>query len=82
MRMNGRGGLAQILEARARGEHVPIPRDPADATDPSAPRLAGSSVAWAFRIDVEVGAVARSWWCVYGRSEPDWECRQRLVIVE
>ena len=44
-----------------------------------------SSSAWAFRIDVTVGRVARSWWSVYARRgsrNSRWECVQRLAILE
>lgn len=93
-RAAGRGGVDAVLANRARGRPAPVPpprqsgagaRPAAD--DPAAEawrvELVGSSDAWAFRIDVRVGRLRRSWWEVHRPgSEGKWECVQRLVVLE
>ena len=89
LRVSGRGGLDQIVEARADGRSAA----PAGGREASGNRgrttvqLTSSSTAWAFRIDTSVGAtqgasVRRSWWAVYARSGSNWECVQRLAILK
>lgn len=83
MRLAGRGGLEQIVAARAQGKQATM-SDLGDTGDPDdlAPELVGQSRAWAFRIDVRVGLLRRSWWAVYERGGQKWECVQRLAIPE
>jgi len=61
----GRGGIEQVLSMRDQGVSVPL-ADP-DISGRAAPRvrLVGRSDAWAFRVDIRVADVQRSWWMVY-----------------
>ena len=84
LRLAGRGGIELVVEARSEGRTVTLNDLPAPLSPHrSAPRLAAGSNAWAFRIDIRVGSLRRSWWSVYekGRSS-QWECAQRLAIPE
>lgn len=83
LRLAGRGGLEQITAARSEGRLATL-GDVPSITDPNrnAPQIATTSNAWAFRIDIRVGSLRRSWWAVYARSRSTWECVQRLVIPE
>jgi hypothetical protein len=93
MRQAGRGGgITAVLEARSAGK-LPVLGDPpaGSAAGDDAPAIAATSDAWAFRIDVEVGASGRgdgaaglraSWWAVYRADGSSWECVQRLAILE
>lgn len=84
LREAGRGGMEHITASRAENRHINIGSLP----ELQSPRgrslnLISSSHQWSFRIDIRVGEVKRSWWCVYLRSpasEDGWECVQRLVI--
>lgn len=89
LRLAGRGGIDQIVEARSNGEAF-MPQS-ASEQSPQRPRraleISGQSNAWAFRIDLAVGlrgrgAVRRSWWSVYVEKESNWSCVQRLAIPE
>lgn len=83
-----RGGLEQIIENRHNGEFIATapPVSNPDGDTESLTRLVTSSEAWAFRIDVTVSTVERSWWATYVRqvdslSHP-WKCVQRLAITD
>ena len=85
MRRAGRGGLDPLIEARSAGERFDPPAPPRQRRGRGgAPQLAGTSDAWAYRVDITVGGMHRSWWCVYRRLEPGkpWECVQRLAILD
>jgi hypothetical protein len=86
MQLAGRGDFEQILIARQSGKQSPLPSVTADSgasirsgTD-HAPRFVGTSHAWAFRVDIQVGTVKQSWWSVFKQQRSRWECVQRLVI--
>lgn len=83
-RATGRGGVETILAARAAGTAATVApaRTPERRGAGRTLDLAGSSSAWAFRVDVRAGPVARSWWSVYVRSDSSWECVQRLAITD
>jgi hypothetical protein len=83
MREAGRGGLETIIAARENGEHVQLGTLP-QLVEPneSAPQLVTQTDTWAFRIDVRVGSVQKSWWSIYRPHEDSWRCVQRLVINE
>ena len=83
LRLAGRGGLDLIIESRREGRpanvgELPQHRDP----QRTAPSIAASSRAWAFRIEIRIGPLRRSWWAVYAQSGSAWECVQRLAITE
>ncbi len=82
LRMVGLGGIEQIREARSRGMPASLGAlgEVTEENQGSAPALVGQSDAWAFRIDVRVGALTRSWWAVYAFQE-DWNLVQRLAIT-
>jgi len=81
LRLQGLGGLEQIIQARTQGRHPTIAPSAARRSDPSIPELTTSSNAWSFRIDVRIGSIRKSWWAVYMRLSK-WECVQRFVIDE
>ena len=82
LRMVGLGGIEQIRRARSRGLLANL--GALGQVDPenrgSAPALVAKSDAWAFRIDIRVGALTRSWWAVYVFRK-DWKPVQRLGIT-
>lgn len=82
----GRGGLDVIERHRTEGKPMAlneIPRRTGGDNDSQfSLQLVGSSSSWSFRIDVQVGFAARSWWLIYQRNGSTWECVQRLVIGE
>ena len=89
MRDLGRGGVDQIMEAREKGVPVTMAAiPPMDEDRSAAASLVDQSSAWAFRIDLRVGPLRRSWWAVYSNraparsSETVWRCVQRLAITE
>jgi len=82
LRMVGVGGIEQIREARRRGMRASLGAlgQVTEENQGSAPALVSQSDAWAFRIDVRVGGLTRSWWAVYAFRE-DWNLVQRLAIT-
>jgi hypothetical protein len=78
MREAGCGGIEAILEARARGEATSFASRASARDTQQSITLVSRSDTWSFRIDIHIGPVTRSWWCVYQSSE----CVQRLVIPE
>ncbi|MFK7960845.1 MAG: hypothetical protein AB8G96_10000, partial [Phycisphaerales bacterium] len=77
--------LETILSARAAGEVTAVPGRPGGARRTSRRLvLTDRSDAWAFRIDVRVGPVERSWWTIMQRSPADgsWTVEQRLAITD
>lgn len=86
MRLNGRGGIEQIIAARHVGTRAimgDLPRLNSSSPSAQSLTLSGSSNAWAFRIDARVDRVRLSWWTVYVAPNPgdiSWRCAQRLVI--
>ncbi len=89
LRAAGRGGLEQIEAARDEGRRFELGAAPPPSSPPGqgAPEIVDSSSAWAFRIDLSVGAehglsIHRSWWAVYTRNKSAWELTQRLAILK
>ncbi len=85
LRRTQRGDIKQILEARGLGERTILPAAPQQRRGRRRSlELVGVSDAWAFRVDILVGGLHRSWWCVYSRPRPSkpWECVQRLAILQ
>ena len=83
LRLASRGGLEHIVAARLADRLTllnDLPR--IDESNRAAPQIAASSNAWAFRIDLRVGMLRRSWWVVYAKPRSTWECVQRLAIPE
>ena len=83
LRLLGRGGLEQIIQARSEGKFFVESVVPGSKSSSDEPRLVSVSNAWAFRIDVRVEGVRRSWWVVYRRESAasSWRCVQRLAIT-
>ena len=91
LRIANIGGLDEIVTARESGKIASIPGTETDrggrqARSRRAPRgIATSSNAWAFRIDIQIGTMKRSWWRVYvngdSRRRSSWQCVQQLVIA-
>ena len=99
VRSAGRGDVDQIAQARRRGMQAPIPALGAPVSESGQPQLMPEIVArsdcWAFRIDIRVGPVQRSWWAMYQRGErtskvvgrsaslpTGWRCVQRVSICD
>lgn len=83
LREERRGGLSAMLAQRARGERVTaLPQSSrTKRKDREIPTLVNESTCFAFRIDVRVGQVRRSWWAVYeAASASEWVCAQRMGI--
>ena len=84
LRAAGRGDREHIEAARAEGRPVTLaalssPR----RRNAKVPGIAATSTAWAFRIDIRVGPLRRSWWSVYVKQGSNqWECAQRIAIPE
>ena len=93
LRLAGRGGIEQIIEARRQGESANIATSPKH-DDPlsNAPEFVTQSDLWSFRVDFQSRHLQRSWWCVYRyvksthsnkvASESTWHCIARYVIPE
>lgn len=84
LRLAGRGGLEQLIAARAKGHMANVAGSITTAAPESqfAPQFVNSSGVWAFRIDIRVNQVRRSWWAMYLKTDqPQWECVQRLAIT-
>jgi hypothetical protein len=79
LRELGQGGLDVILEARAKSERAAIPKAHG-RTGSKRLALASTSDSWAFRIDLTVDSVRRSWWEVHSRTEVGWTLTQRCAI--
>jgi len=79
MRLAGVGNPEAVRAAREKGQLSAV-----SAVDPdpqsAKPELVPTSNAWAFRIDIRVGSVRRSWWSVFARPKQDWVHVQRLPI--
>jgi hypothetical protein len=82
MRAEQRGGLEQVLQARARGEQPNMSDAPRAGGSEADLLLVNSSQTWSFRVDATVGNVERSWWTVWTRSGSEWKVVQRLVVDE
>jgi hypothetical protein len=89
-RMAAIDGVEVVLAARDKAQRSSMGRSSAPSQDGHDVLLVEESDMWAFRIDIAVGEVHRSWWCVYSRATKDgaaqrresWSCIQRLLIVE
>ena len=80
LRLAGRGGLQQIRAARRAGKKPPIAGSAGRNARRGTPQIVAESDAWAFRIDIQVGALRRSFWSVYTGGASNWRCVQRLVL--
>jgi hypothetical protein len=80
MRMAGRRGIEQIVDARERGESARATGSVIAQPIPNAPALIATSDVWSFRIDATIGTLSRSWWAVYTKDQGSWRCVQRLAI--
>jgi hypothetical protein len=75
----GLGGVEAIHTARAQGEPATFAWLEPDH-DRGLPGIVGTSHAFAFRIDVTVRHLSRSWWCVFEKNPSGWHLVQRLGI--
>lgn len=83
LRSAGRGGLEVVLAARAEGRAANLgDLQVIQSSKRQTIKLANSSNAWSFRIDIHVGTLHRSWWVTYTRNKSKWECTQRLGITQ
>ncbi|MCH8825288.1 MAG: hypothetical protein IH984_17465 [Planctomycetes bacterium] len=83
LRSAGRGGLEVVLAARNEGRAANLGELQVNqSSKPRTIRLANSSNAWSFRIDIRVDSLNRSWWAIYTKTKSTWECVQRLAITE
>lgn len=76
LRAASHDGLEAILAARSRGEQAPVP----GVSGPV--QFSSQSNAWAFRLDITLSGVRRSWWCVWVSDGTNWRCAQRALIDE
>jgi hypothetical protein len=79
MRLLGRGGLEQIMEARSQGRLAVVGNAASSGSQRDLPELVATSEAWAFRVDLRAGSLKRSFWCLYVKDSK-WRCVQRLAI--
>jgi len=73
----GRGGIESMLDSRENGKAASFASHSSRHAQQSITLVSTSDV-WSFRIDISVGPITRSWWCVYSSSQ----LVQRLVIPE
>ncbi len=96
LRAAGTSGLEPIVESRRKGQSASAGqqranRETSDSVEArSIPQIVTVSDSWAFRIDLHVGRLKRSWWAMYVPTpdNPDtpqretWGCVQRLPITQ
>lgn len=73
------GDPSSIFERRALGELATFTLSAQDARQISV-RLVSISRVWSFRIDVWIGTIRRSSWCVYSNQGGNWRLMQRVGI--
>lgn len=76
LRQMGRGGIEVVRQARTDGKHVALPTAPPNASGGLGERemdieFVVRSDAWAFRTDIVLDGVQRSWWSVYHLQSAD-----------
>ena len=88
MRLAGRGGLEQVITARKAGKPANIgaaaaPGSGSPDMQRFIPQIVATSNCWAFRVDIRIETLERSWWMVYQPAgNLPWMCVQRLAITE
>lgn len=86
LRAKRRGGIELILAARAKGESasLEVSSSSGQGRRSRGLTLVTKSASWAFRIDIQVGSVTRSWWSVFSLNadQEQWNLVQRLAITE
>ncbi len=75
------GDPSEIFNQRDRGELAVVSITGTNTRQISV-RLASISRVWSFRVDVRVGTLHRSCWCVYANQGGQWVLTQRFVIHE
>lgn len=75
------GDLDQAMQQRAQGKMVTMSQS-LQSTGGTSLRLVGVSSVWSFRIDVRVGNLLRSCWCVYANRGGHWAIMQRIMVDE
>lgn len=73
------GDPSQLLASRAQGEWSAVTVSAQDARQRDI-RVVSVSRVWAFRIDVWVGTIQRSCWCIYANQGGNWRLVQRFVL--
>ncbi len=73
------GDPSSIFEKRTQGELATITLSAQDAKQVSV-RLVSISRVWSFRVDVQIGTIRRSSWCVYSNQGGRWKLVQRIGI--
>lgn len=82
LRERGETGIDMIVEARRDNKKPILPKRPAETErDLTLPKVLDHSDAYSFRIDLAVGMLRKSYWCVFVK-EGSWRCTQRLSIGE
>lgn len=75
------GELDQAMQQRAQGKMVTMTQSLQSAEGTNL-RLVGVSMVWSFRVEVRVGSVIRSCWCIYANRGGQWALMQRIMIHE
>jgi len=75
------GDPSSIFEKRALGELALFTLSAQDAKQVSV-RLVSISRVWSFRVDVWIGMVRQSSWCVYSNQGGNWKLVQRIGIQD
>lgn len=73
------GDPSSIIEKRAQGELATITLSAQNAKQVSV-RLVSISRVWSFRVDVQIGTIQQSSWCVYSNQGGNWKLVQRIGI--
>lgn len=75
-KLAGLGSPDLVVQAREAGELPMVPS--AASTSDDSVLLVNASDSWAFRIDLGVDSLRKSWWAVFSGSGRDWTLVQRL----
>jgi hypothetical protein len=79
MRAAGDLDVQRVLARRDAGQQANAPAAEGEEAQ-LVPVLVARSDSWAFRVDVRVGIVRRSWWSIWVRDSSTWQLAQRILI--
>ncbi|MEO1006936.1 MAG: hypothetical protein AAFX79_00030 [Planctomycetota bacterium] len=84
MRDAGRGGIEVVIDARSRGDRVPLGSlTRLDGNRVEGPlELLAASPCWAICTDLRIGPLRRAWWTVWLREGSTWRIVQRLEVAQ